>query len=108
MFLLSTRRVELFVQRDDDKCNSLRSTKNRYGHHCHPSLCLMVETRPTVLEDHLCVLLLVQGDLILRWIVGKLDLPDNLTVASALGNMKCSPFFGMRTSPRIESSSMNF
>ena len=32
--------------------NSLRWTKNLFGLHCHPSLCPVVETRPTLLEDH--------------------------------------------------------
>ena len=50
---------------------SLRSTKNRFGLHCHPSLSLMVETRPILLEDHLCGLRLVQGDPVLRWIFWK-------------------------------------
>ena len=31
----------------------LRPTKNRVGLCCHPSLCLSVETRPILLEDHL-------------------------------------------------------
>ena len=30
MFLLSARGAELEVRHDDEKCNSLRSTKNRY------------------------------------------------------------------------------
>ena len=60
--------ILLVVQRDDDKCNnSLRSTKNRFGLHCHPFLCPLVETRPILLEDHLSALRL----LLSRWIFGK-------------------------------------
>ena len=55
-------RAELLVRRDDDKCNSLRSTKNRFELLCHPSLCLSAETRPTLLEDHL-------WDLRLFWLI---------------------------------------
>ena len=47
------------VQRDDDKCNSLRSSKNRFGL-AHPRQWLMVETRPILLEDHLYVYTLVR------------------------------------------------
>ena len=59
MILLLARRAELEVRRDDDKCKSLRSTKNRFGLSCHPLLCLMAETRPILLEDHLYALRLV-------------------------------------------------
>ena len=45
--------------------------------------CLMVETRPTLLEDHPCALRLVQEDPGLRWIFGK---PDHLTVSIAQEN----------------------
>ena len=48
----SAHGAELRVRLDDDKCNYLRSPKNRFGLHCHPS-CLTVETRPILLEDHL-------------------------------------------------------
>ena len=54
-------RAQIQVRRDDDKSNSLRSTKNRFGLHCHPLLCLSVETRPMILEDHRYGLRLVQG-----------------------------------------------
>ena len=43
MILPSARRAELEVRRDDDKCNSLRSTENRHGLLC-----------PNLLEDHDC------------------------------------------------------
>ena len=37
MFLPVAHRDELEVRRDDDECNSLRSTKRRYGLLCQPS-----------------------------------------------------------------------
>ena len=61
--LLSARRVQLLVQRDDDKCNFQ-----------HPSECLTVETRPIFLEERRCALRLVQDDPELRWIFEKPDL----------------------------------
>ena len=42
------------TRRDDDTCNSFRSAKNRFGFFCHPSMCLPVETRLILFEDHLC------------------------------------------------------
>ena len=74
MILLLARSAELEVRRDDDKCNSLRSTKNRFRLHCHPSFRLRVETRPILLEDHLYVLRLVRENPVSRWIFGKPDL----------------------------------
>ena len=47
-----TQRAKLLVQRDDDKSNSLRSTKNRCGLLCHPSCRTLAETCPNFLEDH--------------------------------------------------------
>ena len=81
------------VQRDDDRCNSLRSTKNRFGLHCHPSVCLALETRPILLED-LHALRLVGLDPIFRWICGK---PDLLQTSSPfhLRSGKCSQFFSV-------------
>ena len=29
---------------------------NRFGLHCHPLICPMVETRPMLLEEHRCAL----------------------------------------------------
>ena len=41
----------LLVQRDDGKCNSMKSTRRRSGLHCHLAMSLMVETRLILLED---------------------------------------------------------
>ena len=61
--------------------------QNRFGLHCHPLTCLMVETRPTLLEDHRYVLRLVQGNPRLWWISGKPDLFQTMfAVPSAIGN----------------------
>ena len=52
----------------------MRSSRNRFGLLCHQSVCLSVETRPTLLEERLCAFRLVQGGPEFRWIFGKLDL----------------------------------
>ena len=46
----------------------------RFGLHFRPFMCLMVETRPTLLEDHDYAPLPVQDNPGLRWIFGKPDL----------------------------------
>ena len=52
------------------------------GFHRHPSASLVVEARPTLLEEHRCVLSLVLGDPDLRCILGKPCLPEHLAVPS--------------------------
>ena len=60
---------------------------------------LMVETRPTLLEEHRCASHLVQDDPDLRWIIGKPDLfQPNSTVPSATRSLKLSPLFCVGTS----------
>ena len=68
--LLSAHGAQLLVQRDDDECDSLRSSKHRCGLDCHPLACLTVETRPTLRKERRCALRLVQGNPGLRWIFG--------------------------------------
>ena len=89
--------VWLLVQRDDGECNSLKSTRSRFGLQCHPEMSLMVEIRLFLLED-LHVLRLVQEDHVLRWMFSELISPDNFTFPSAIRNVKFSLFFSAITS----------
>ena len=50
MFLLSESRAEFEVRRDD-KCSPFDRPKILTGRLCHPLFRLLVETRPTFLED---------------------------------------------------------
>ena len=75
MIRCSARRVQLLVQRDDDKhifpSDRPKIVSGFTVIRGHPFACLMVETRPTLLEEHRCALRLVQGCPELRWILGK-------------------------------------
>ena len=84
------------TQRDDDKCNSLRSTKNRCGLLCPPLFCLMFETRRILLGEHPCALRLrIKVDFRKIW-----SPPDNLTVPSAIRKeFDCFTFFRASVPP---------
>ena len=51
-----------------------RNSRNRLRHHCHPIVGVIVEIRPTLLEEHHCALRLVHDDPELRWMFGIPDL----------------------------------
>ena len=70
MTLLLARKVSLLVERDDDKCASPKYSINQTWLQCHPSVGLMEETRPLLLDKHRCAPHLVQGVPELRWIFG--------------------------------------
>ena len=72
--LLLERRFQLLVEREKDECDSQKYYINRVGLQCHPPDGLMVETRPTLPEEHRCAPHLARDDPDLRWIFGRPDL----------------------------------
>ena len=101
MILLSARTVRLSVQRDDGKWRCLKWTRNHFLLHHHTTMSLEMGVKKTrlILPEDFLVLLLGLGDPGLRWVFSGPDLlPNILTVPSATGNMKLSPFIGVSTS----------
>ena len=87
-FFFRAQRAELEVQRDDEKCDSLRSANNLFGLLRQPLFRLLVGTCPNFLE----ALRFLQVGPALKWIFGFRDLFQTIfTVPAAIGKMKFSP-----------------
>ena len=78
---------------------------NRY---CLPLACLMVETRPTLLQEHRCALRLVQVSPELMWIFGKTDLFQTTWLFHLPPGIWNLHHFRHENLLRIEPSSMDF
>ena len=93
MCLLSARRAELEIRRDDDKWNPLRSTRNQCGFLRHLMFRLQVEASQDFPP--------LRSSLDASWSRMRVNfripysLPYNWTVPSAIGSMKLSPLFGV-------------
>ena len=104
MTLLSAHGDQLLDKRDDDEHGSKKYSRNHFGLLRHPLVGLMVETRPTLLEDHRCAPRLVQDHPELKWIFEKPDLfPPTRLFHLRQGIYTCH-----RNLFRIESTSVDF